>query len=155
MHRSFVLLVAVCIAVTSSYAQTPVGTLVAKYGNVKGAQDFSAKGGKLNLVRGLIRKSPVGPIADDIEELVILKLTKASSQHKMSFLSDLKSALGGYEYCGTESYGDDTFEIYVLRSGNDMIEDLVIYNPEIYSLNSLRGSIPVSSLESLATGERR
>lgn len=31
-----------------------------------------------------------------------------------------------------------------------MVKDLVIYNPAVHSLNSLRGTIPVSALEKLA-----
>ena len=67
MDKLIMIVMAACLMATASFAQTPVGRAVKKYENVKGAQDFYAKGGKLNLVRGLIRKSPVGPIADDIE----------------------------------------------------------------------------------------
>lgn len=155
MDKLIMIVMAACLMATASFAQTPVGRVVKKYENVKGAQDFYAKGGKLNLVRGLIRKTPVGPIADDIEELVILKMAKAPQHQKSSFMSDLKSALGSYEYCGTESYDDGTYEIYILRSGKDMVKDLVIYNPAVHSLNSLRGTIPVSALEKLAVSYGR
>lgn len=133
-----------------SFAQTPVSTVMVKYGSVKGAQDFSAKGGKMNIVRGIIRKSPVGPVADSIDELFVLKLSKASAQNKNSFLTDLKSALKDYEYQGKEPYNDSVYEIYILRSGADVVKDLVMYNPEAYSLNSLQGTISFSELAKLS-----
>ncbi len=134
----------------ASFAQTPVGSLMVKYGSVKGAQDFSAKGGKMNVVRGIIRKSPVGPVADNIDELFVLKLAKASVQSKNSFLADLKSALKDYEYQGKESYNDGMYEIYILRSGADVVKDLVMYNPDAYSLNSLQGTMSFAELQKLS-----
>lgn len=151
MYRVFLVFYAACLMAAVSLAQTPVGSLVVKYENVKGAQDFTARGGKMNFIRGFIRKTPVGPIADNIDELLILKLAKASSQYKNSFIADLKAALKDYEYCGKESYDNDMFEIYILRSEAEVVKDLVIYNPDACSINSLQGTIPVSELEKLAT----
>lgn len=130
-------------------AQSPVDELIVRYAEVKGARDFVARGSRMSLVRGLLRNYPLAPVADQVEDLYVLKMEKASDQDKADFLAGLQSALKSYEYYGKFNGKNGLVDVYVFRSGPETVSELVIYNPEIYSLNSLGGHFSVSSLLSL------
>ena len=128
------------------HAQTPVEKLILKYEHADGAREYFAQGGKLAFARPLLRKTPVAPIASDVTKLAVLKMQGASRQYQMMFEKDLKEALESYQYRGKQDGKNGIVDIYVLYSGNDMIRELVIYNPAILSLNSLYGNFTVESL---------
>jgi len=127
-------------------AQTPVEEVIVKYSEVKGARNFIAKGGKLALARSLLDRTPVAPVSDDVEELAVLKMMNVSQESKESFLNDLTDALKSYDYYGRQETKNGTVDIYVLKKTEDTVEELVIYNAGIYSLNSLYGNFTAESL---------
>ena len=66
-------------------AQTPVEDLIVRYGDMKGVKDFIAKGARMNLVRGFLGNYGLAPIADQVDQLYVMKLGNASSQVREEF----------------------------------------------------------------------
>ncbi|MBQ8811315.1 MAG: DUF4252 domain-containing protein [Bacteroidales bacterium] len=138
---------AVCLASAGEIiGQTPVEKIIIKYSDVKGARYFIASGGKMVMARSLIRRTPLASIASEVEVLDVLKMQYASDEEIQDFDEDLKHALLSYEYYGKENSRNGTVDIYIIRSGAETIEELVIYNPAIHSLNSLKGTFSVNQL---------
>lgn len=142
-------MLASALTALSAAAQTPVEGVIEKYQNVEGVRSFIATGTRLALAKGLIRRTQVGILADDVEELAVLKMQNASQYSKVRFQHDLHDALESYEYHGTHDSRNGTVDVYVLRSKTGAVEELVIYNPAILSLNSLRGTFPAKALMEL------
>lgn len=129
-----------------SFAQTPVERVIEKYESVKGARYFLAKGASMRFARPILKKTPVAPIASDVDEVAVLKMEAASQYNRDMFDSDLESALKNYEYYGKHDSTNGIVDVYILKPQDDIVRELVIYNPELWSLNSLYGSFTVSSL---------
>ena len=127
-------------------AQTPVETVISHYEDVKGARNFIATGGKMTIARSLLRKTEVAPIASEVEKLAVLKMQNAAPSVRGEFVGELDAALKKYEYYGHQATKNGEVDIYVLPSGEDTVSELVIYNPVIYSLNSLYGNFSVQTL---------
>lgn len=134
---------------------TPVDEVAEKYENVQGARSFSAEGSKMAFVRPAIRKTPVASIADDVDNLFILRMLDAPDTSRTMFLADLRKALEGYEYYGLFPSRNGEVEVYVLKSDQEYARELVIYNPAIFSLNVLSGPIPVSALMRIRSSDRQ
>ena len=159
MKRNIIMLLIVCVAAyivdegamaqEYSDATTPIEKLIVRYSDVKGARDFIATGGKMAVARSLIRATPMAAIAADVDELAVLKMGNVSEGERKQFESDLHDALKGYHYHGQEQSKNGLVDVYLLMAGGDEVEELVIYNPEIFSLNSLKGLFSVKSLLSL------
>ena len=143
------IMLASALTALSAAVQTPVEGVIEKYQNVEGVRSFIATGTRLALAKGLIRRTQVGILADDVEELAVLKMQNASQYSKVRFQHDLHDALESYEYHGTHDSRNGTVDVYVLRSKTGAVEELVIYNPAILSLNSLRGTFPEKALMEL------
>ena len=137
------------MAQETSDATTPIEKLIVRYSDVKGARDFIATGGKMAVARSLIRATPMAAIAADVDELAVLKMGNVSEGERMQFESDLHEILKGYRYHGQEQSKNGPVDVYLLMAGGDEVEELVIYNPEMFSLNSLKGLFSVKSLLSL------
>ena len=127
-------------------AQTPVETVISHYEDVKGARNFIATGGKMTIARSLLRKTEVAPIASEVEKLAVLKMQNATPSVRGEFVDELDAALKKYEYYGHQATKNGEVDIYVLLSGSETVSELVIYNPVIYSLNSLYGNFSVQTL---------
>lgn len=125
---------------------TPVETLIQKYEDVSGARSFVAQGLKMMLARRILSQTPVASIASDVEILYVLKMEGVSQGPLLSFVSDLHEALQKYEYYGTLPSKNGKVDVYLMYSDSETVEELVIYNPSIYSLNSLYGSFPIHDL---------
>lgn len=149
MFRCVVLTGLVLLMSAVLYAQTPVEKVIYKYENAQGARNFIAQGVKLDLARRLMRTTQVAPIASDVDLLAILKMQGAPQNIRVSFVHDLDDALKSYESYGKQPSKNGEVEVYVLRSGPDTVEELVVYNPAIYSLNSFHGHFTVNELEGL------
>lgn len=119
--------------------KTPVEKLIESYSEVKGTRDFIASGGKMAIARSLIRKTELASVASDVDVLEVLKMQNASLSDIGRFENDLKSALSGYEFYGTEESPNGTVDVYIMKGSGDMVNELVIYNPRLHSLNSLKG----------------
>ena len=61
-------------------AQTPVESLMSGFDERKGVNVLIAEGGMMTVARGYIRKSPMGPLADSVDEVTILTMKRASDQ---------------------------------------------------------------------------
>lgn len=150
MNRCFLaLLIAIMMTGSALYAQTPVEKVIIKYESAQGARDFIAKGLKMNLARGLLKSTDVAPVAADVDELYVLKMAGASQSDRLHFVSDLDAALTHYDYYGKQPSKNGEVDVYVHYTGQDTIDELVIYNPVIYSLNSLNGHFTVRELMAL------
>ena len=131
-------------------AQSPVETLISSYDDVHGVKTYEMKGMMMTLVRSNIRKSPMKPLADNVEEASILMMKKASDQEKAKFLSSLRAALTSYQFYGKKPGMDGAIvEVYGSPVKNETVSELIIFNPEIYSLFSLRGSYSIAELRAL------
>lgn len=151
MKRTITLmtLAAAFLFITEAAAQTPVESLIDRYSEVKGARDFIASGGKMNVARSLIRNTQLASIAPDVDVLEVLRMQNASPADIKRFETDLKSALKGYEFYGKDDSPNGTVEIYLMNGSNGTIEELVIYNPEKQALNSLKGRFTKQELMSI------
>ena len=145
-----IILAFVAISLTAS-AQSPIETLIASYDDVHGVKTYDMKGGPMMaLVRSNIRKSPMKPLADDVQEASILIMKKASDQSKAKFLSSLRATLKSYQFYGKRPGMDEYIvEVYGSPVKAGAVSELIIFNPDIYSLFSLRGSYSVAELQSL------
>ena len=151
MMKKFILMIMVMAGLAPFlYAQSPVERLVVKYADVKGAKDLVAKGTKMDLARPLIRKTSLAPIADNVDELAVLRLQNASEQDKARFQKELNAALKSYQYYGKHDSKNGKVDVYVEVPENGYVRELVVYNPAIYTLNSLQGRFTVKSLLELS-----
>lgn len=148
MKRLIIILICFCAA-GAAFAQTPVEKVITKYAGTKGSKDFIASGGEMILARSLIRKTPLAAIAPDVDVLEVLKMQNAPDDILNDFEKDLKAALASYDYYGKTQGKNGLVNIYITRSGKDIIDELVIYNPEIHSVNSLKGTISATKLQKL------
>lgn len=150
MFRKMLMMAAVMLGAAAGLsAQTAVEQVIIKYEDTSGARDFIAQGTRMILARRLLMSTQVAPIAKDVDELYILKMQDASQSARTLFENDLNTALKSYEYYGKQPSRNGEVEIYVHYTGPESVDELVIYNPSIYSLNSLYGHFSVQSLLSL------
>lgn len=145
-ERIITFAIAVIVASTGLFAQTPVEKVIVKYEESEGARSFIAQGLKMTLARKMLNKTPVAPVSSKVEELYVLKMQNVSQSIRLNFISDLNRALKSYEYHGKYDTTNGEVDIYILRSGLDKVEELVIYNPGIFSLNSLYGTFTAEEL---------
>ena len=132
-----------------AYAQTPVEKVITKYENTKGSKELVVNGVKMAFARGLIRQTPVAPIADDVTELAVIRMANVSKSEQKLFYDDLMASLKGYQYCGKHDSKNGPVDVYILPPSKGMVKELVIFNPAIYALNSLYGEFTFESLMSL------
>lgn len=131
----------------SSYAETPVQTLVADYGKQKGVKVMNVNESFIGLARRQIRKSPLAPLADNVNEVTILTMKKSPDQTKEDFLQNLEEVLKSYQYYG-KKLGMEmrVVDVYGDTVKDETVHELIVFNPEDYSLFSLRGCFPVKDL---------
>ena len=150
MLRKFVIIIAAfALSAAMLSAQTPVEKVILKYEDADGSRNFIAQGLKMTLARNLLKSTPVAPVASDVDQLYVLKMEDASQSERLRFVSDLNDALKQYDYYGRQQSKSGEVEVYVHYTSPDSIDELVIYNPEIYSLNSLFGHFTAQELMAL------
>lgn len=131
-------------------AQTPVQTLIASYDDVKGVKVFEARGAVMAFARAHIRKSPMGPLAENVEEVTIMMMKKASDQTLEEFLPALRQTLASYQFYGIKAGIDGRMvEVYGSPVKNGAVDELIVFNSDLYSLFSLRGCYPIEELQAL------
>ena len=131
-------------------AKTPVESLADSYDGQKGVKVIVASGASMSFARPYIRKSPMGPLADNVEAVTILSLKKASGGAQGEFLTRLRGTLKSYQFYGKEKGEDGNIvEVYGSPIKNGVVHELVVYNPGNHVLFSLRGSYPVDELQKL------
>ena len=130
-----------------TFAQTPVENVIFEYDDVQGARDFIAQGGpRLMIAKKFLKTTNLASLAPYADEIYVLKMGNASQQDKSDFLKNLQDAFKSYEYQGIHPSKNGEVEVYVNRGGDGYISELIVYNPELYTLNVLRGSFPVDDL---------
>lgn len=159
MLRSFLLTLVFLLALSlfnEAAAQefdSPVTEVIREYKNMRGVRKFVAGGGKLNMARGLLKKTPVAPVAEDVTELSVLKVQNAPEDIRNSFVDALRTALKSYTYVGIQDSPIGEVEVYVMFTSPEEIDEMVIYNAEIFSLNCLHGPFLPEALHALANRE--
>ena len=104
----------------------------------------------MTIARGYIRKSPMGPLADSVDEVTILTIKRASAQTRQEFLSQLPMVLQGYMYYGKKKgMNDNIVDVYGSQIIDGVVHELIVFNQENGSLFSMRGTYPVTQLEAL------
>lgn len=150
MYRmTFIIMAALLMCGAISFAQTPVERLITKYEDVQGAREMDAQGAKMAIARIMIRQTPVAPIASDVDQVSVLKMGDVSRQYHSLFLKDLDQTLKSYDYIGRHNSKNGMVDVYILKSGPQTVRELVIYNPELCVLNSLKGSFSLEELQKL------
>lgn len=149
--KRFLTIFAAFLAISlAASAQTPVQTLIASYDDVKGVKVFEARGAVMAFARAHIRKSPMGPLAENVEEVTIMMMKKASDQTLEEFLPALRQTLASYQFYGIKPGMDGRIvEVYGSPIKNGAVDELIVFNSDLYSLFSLRGCYPIEELQAL------
>ena len=145
-ERVLCVLLLLTAAALAVHAQTPVEEVITKYEDVKGARCFVADGPRMVFARNLLKRTQVAPIAPDVDKLAVLKMEDAPQHSRSMFDLDLDDALKKYDHYGKHDSQNGTVDIYILHGSGDSVKELVIFNPSIWSLNSLYGNFTVHQL---------
>ena len=155
MKRLILFIAVLCVGV-AVYAGTPAEDLIERFESLKGARGITVSGAKMVFARPVIRRFPIGPLADDVKVVSVLKMNKVSESDRQRFLESLGETLDrNYEYYGKADTPNGIVDVYVHLKNSDIVDELVIYNPELCVLNSLLGSFPVSALLALNAGKNK
>lgn len=128
------------------FAGTPAEDLICSYDGVKGARNIEVKGPRIKLARPILRKYPIGPLADQVTEVEVLNIGKASEQDRQRFAEDLAKTLRHYRYYGKSDSPNGLVDVYVHLQTETLVDELVIFNPNSIVLNVLFGSFSVEDL---------
>ena len=137
------------LCVSALFGATPAEGLVQKYKDAKGARDLVAGKTLLRLVRPMMEDYQIAPIAHKVEQLAVVRLDKSSQEVKDRFLNDLKNTFSRYSYGGQSVTKNGTVDVYVHMISDNLADELVVYNPEIFALYSLNGSFTREELEKI------
>ena len=144
---SLVATLSLCLAVS---AQTPVQAFMSSYDDVRGVKVFEAKGAVMTFARAHIRKTPLGPLADNVQDVTLMMMKKASDQTLEEFLPALRQTLASYQFYGIKAGMDGRMvEVYGSPIKNGVVDELIVFNSDLYSLFSLRGCYPIEELQAL------
>lgn len=147
MRRIITIIIAFLAFSCAIMAQTPVESLAESYDGQKGVKVIIADGATMSFARPYIRKSPMGPLANNVEAVTILSLKKAPENVQREFLTRLRRTMKVYQFYGTEMGEDGNIvEVYGSQIKNGVVHELVVYNPDNHLLFSIRGSYPVDEL---------
>ena len=134
----------------SAWAQSPVESVISAYGDARGVKTFTAKGAVMTFARRYMRRTPIGPLADKVETVSVLKLERASEEVKTGFLSALRDTLRRYDFYGVKPGEEDRpVEVYGTPLSDGYVHEIVVYNPDFYALFSMRGAFSMEELISL------
>ena len=134
----------------AAFAGTPAEDLMNSVKDKKGVQVIEAKGFIMNFARGAIRKTPMKPLADQVTEVTVCKMEKASPEFIREFEAEAREMLKGYQYYGVKP-GEEgrPVETYGSFPVGNVVTEIVVFNPDMHSLFSLRGSYTIDELMSL------
>ena len=137
--KRIVISVLIALIACNMLAQTPAEALVEQYREVKGARNLVAKGSVMKMVRPMLKKYNIAPIAHKVEEMSVLRMDKVDPQVKAEFLADMNEALKQYMYAGQSDTPNGIVDAYVYSSSPDIADELVVFNPELCAFYSLSG----------------
>lgn len=150
LYRIIFAIALLSVSVSVAAQHTPVESLIQKYQESPGAKSFVAQGIKMFLARKLLEQTEVAPIADDVKVLYVIRMEGSPKGTRLHFISEMYEVLETYHYYGTIPAKSGTVDIYLKYSSPETVEELVIYNPEIYTLNSLFGTFTMQELLELS-----
>lgn len=151
MKRFLTIIFASLVLCINLSAQTSIQSVIKKFDSNWGVSVMDIEGGMMSMARGYIKKSPMGPLADNVKAATIVTLRWASNQTKTEFVQAIRQTLKSYQFYGTEKGIDGKLvEVYGSPIKNEVVNELVVFNPVNYSLFSLRGSYSVAELKELA-----
>ena len=75
---------------SAAFAGTPAEDLMNSIKDKKGVQVIEAKGFVMNFARGAIRKTPMKPLADQVTEVTVCKMEKASPEFIREFEAEAR-----------------------------------------------------------------
>ena len=153
LMKKILLSMLMLLCVSALFAATPAEGLVQKYKDVKGARDLVAGKTLLRLVRPMMDDYQIAPIAHKVEQLAVVRLDKTSQEVRNMFVNDLKNAFTRYSYGGQSVTKNGTVDVYVHMKSEDVVDELVVFNPEKYVLSILKGIFPVEELLKLYKGK--
>lgn len=139
----------VCLCPVMIWAHTPVQKALSVYRDVKGVKDYEIKGAMMTMARPFLKYYSIGPLAPDVEQMYILSLEKADETVRKEFESNMGQIFHGYLYVGKTETPDGIVDAYIHFKSSDLVDELVIYNPKIYSLYSLNGNFSVLELQKI------
>ena len=138
------------LAGASLYAGTPAEDLMLSAMDTKGVQVIEGKGFIMKFARSAIRKTPMSPLADQVTEVTVFKMEHASPDFIQDFTQRLKDVVKSYQFYGIKiGQGGHPVEVDGNYPDNNIVREIVVFNPELYSLFSLRGEYTVDELLSL------
>lgn len=161
MMKRILLVLVTCLALSATYDaagqvhDTPIADLIRNYKEERGVKKFLADGGKLSIARGFLKRYPVAPLAPDVTELCVLRFQGAPEDIQQAFLNDMREVLRQYQYVGMEDSPQGECEVYVLLASVDEVEEMVVYNPAIFSLTTLHGPFTAESLLKLSKNKQK
>lgn len=144
--RRFFLLVLAAVMAFEAFAGTPAEDLVGRHVDVKGARHIEVRGAKMKFARPILRRFPIGPLADEVTEVTALNLGKTSAADKERFLKDMTKTLQQYRYYGKSDTPNGIVDVYIHLYSDSIVDELVIFNPELNVLNILDGKFSVKDL---------
>ena len=130
-------------------AQTPIVSLAQSYDGQKGVKVIDVSGTAISFARPYIRKSPMGPMADNVSAATIISLKKAQDNVLNDFLTRLRNILNSYQLYGKTTDDGNTVVVYGSPIKNGIVHELVVYSPDNHVVFSLRGSYPYDDLKKL------
>lgn len=131
------------------WSQTPVQVVVNQYKDVKGAKEFEVSGRMMNIARPFLKLYTIGPLAPSVNEMAMINMEKVRREVKDDFENHLKENLKNYIYVGKTDTPEGEVDAYLHFKSSDLVDELVIYNPEIYALYTLIGDFNVSQLQKI------
>lgn len=147
MRRIITIIIAFLAFSCAIMAQTPVESLADSYEDYKGVKVIDVSGTSMAFARPYIKKSPMGPLADNVAAVTIMSLKKAAENIQGEFLSGLRKVLKSYQFYGKVTGEDgNVLEVYGSPIKNGAVHELVVYDPDNHLLFSIRGSYPVDEL---------
>ena len=149
MKRLFLTL-ALAVASIFSYAGTPAENLIKGLPDTKGVQVIEATGFLMKFARAAIRKTPMKPLAEQVSEVTVCKMEKAAPEFISRFEGELRDTLKVYQYYGVKP-GEEgrPVETYGNVPVDGVVTEIVVFNPDLHSVFSLRGRYTIKELMAL------
>ena len=144
--KRIILIILAMMTVSSAWGGTPVEDIVLKYQDVKGAKSLVAKGLMMKMARPLLKSHSIAPLADKVQEMSVLRMDKVKPEERTVFLDDMNKCLSAYVYAGKSDTPNGVVDAYVHLSSPDVADELVVYNPKLVALYSLRGDFTTEEL---------
>ena len=147
--RKVILFIVFLLVTAAAFASTPAQDLIQKYGEINGGRLVAVSGSKMVFARPVLKRYTIGPMADAVESVMVLNMKKTPAQDREVFMNDMKNTLKEYRYYGKSGSPDGLIDVYVHMKTEDCVDELVVFNPHSFTLNSLIGIFPVEKLLSL------